>query len=127
MDRIYTIHEHKGLKFINLTKKTIIMKDGTEYPSENFELKSKVVLLYGREPSNLPDSMIYAAKYAEMLHLPDPTDQQWIDMLDEDIVVISKPKVCNTYTYPVCMFKTFVAENGLRYSDSGLIVWKPRN
>lgn len=126
MDRTYTIHEHNGLKFINLTKNTIVMTDGMEFPSENFELKSKVVLLYGREPSNLPDSMIYKAKYGEMLHLPDPDDQQWLDTLDEDVLVISKPKVCNTYTYPVCMFKTNLAENGIRYSDSGLIVWKAR-
>ena len=126
MNREYTIHEHNGLKFINTTGTTLIMTDGSEYEPESFKLNSKVVLLYGREPDNLSDEMIYKAKYAEMLHLPHPDDQQWIDNLDDDIIVIATPKVCNTYTYPVCMFKTFVAENGMRYSNPDVIVWKER-
>ena len=127
MDREYTIHEHNGLKFINASGNTLVMTDGSEYQSENFKLRSKVVLLYGREPVNLPDRMIYGAKYAEMLNLPDPDDQQWIDNLDDDVFIIATPKVCNTYTYPVCMFKTFVADNGIRYSNPDIIVWKQRN
>ena len=127
MDRIYTIHEHNDLKFINLTGKTIIMKDGTEFPPENFELRSRVVLLFGNEPDNLSAEMYYRAKFAEIMHVPDPDDLQWISGLEQDTLVISKPRICNTYTYPVCMFKTFNGTNGVRYCDPELIVWKPQN
>ena len=126
MDRTYTIHDHDGLKFINLSGGTIITNDGREYEAEDFELRARVVLLFGNEPDNVPADILYKAKFAEILHIPMPEDQQWVDTLPEGVLVVAKPKICNTYDFPVCMFKTKAQPNGIRYADPGLIIWKKR-
>lgn len=100
---------------------------GENFPAENFELKSRVILLFGNEPDGLSPEMYYRAKYAEMMHVPEPDDLQWIAGLEQDVLVLSKPKTCNTYTFPVCMLKTFSGSNGVRYCNPEIIVWKPQN
>ena len=37
MDRNYTIHEHDGVKFINLSGRDIVTECGSEYPPEMTE------------------------------------------------------------------------------------------
>jgi len=66
-------------------------------------------------------------RFSEMVHVPDPQDQQWIDSLEEGVLVISAPRICNTYTYPVCMFKTKADITGVRYSDPEHIIWIDHN
>lgn len=127
MDREYTIHDHNGLKFVNVSGNTIITPCGKEYEAEDFQLKARVVMIYGNEPSNVPPEVLYKAKFAEVLHIPEPSDQQWVDSLEEGVLVIAKPKICNTYEYPVCTFKTKVQPNGVRYHNPDMIVWKNHN
>jgi len=127
MDREYTIHDYKGLKFINTTGKEIITADGKSYPAEEFELSARVVLVHQNEPKDVPPEVIYKVRFSEMVHVPNPQDQQWIDSLEEGVLVISSPRICNTYTYPVCMFKTKADITGVRYSDPEHIIWIDHN
>ena len=92
MDREYTIHDHNGLKFVNVSGNTIITPCGKEYEAEDFQLKARVVMIYGNEPDNVPPEVLYKAKFAEVLHIPEPSDQQWVDSLEEGVLVIAKPK-----------------------------------
>ena len=67
MDREYTIHDHNGLKFVNVSGNTIITPCGKEYEAEDFQLKARVVMIYGNEPDNVPRGALQG-KYRGLTH-----------------------------------------------------------
>lgn len=145
MDRDYTIHEHNGIRFINLSKKDIVTKGGDTYPCEMVEYvitnetrddygtiynKPRVmlfrsVLLFNIEPDNVSASHVYNQNmtFTELVHVPHPGELEWLKSLPEDLLVIASPKVCNTYGYPVCMFRTKKDENGVYHHIPESVVW----
>lgn len=145
MDREYTIHEHNGIRFINLSKNDIITKDGDTYPCEVVEyvitnetrddygyiystpvsIKFRSALMFNIEPDNVSASHVYheSMTFTELLHLPHPGELEWIKSLPEDVLVIAGPKICHTYGYPVCMFRTKRDEHGVNYHIPEAVVW----
>ena len=145
MNRDYTIHEHNGIKFVNLSKKDIVTSNGDTYLKETEEyvitderradcgviytgatlLKTRSVMLFNSPPDNISAAHVYNDKmtFAELIHLPHPGGLEWVKSLPEDVLVIATPQVAQTYGYPVCMFRSKKFNDGKRYHIVEAIVW----
>ena len=144
MDRNYTIHEHDGVKFINLSGRDIVTECGSEYPPEMTEyvvtnesredvgtiypapvnLKTRSSLLFNALPDNVSAAHMYTPKmsFTELIHLPHPGELEWINSLPDDVLVLASPKISQTYGYPVCMFRTKKGPKG-SYHIPTAVVW----
>ena len=144
MDR-YTIHEHEGVRFVNLSTRDIVTLNGDIFPAEATinvtkdrsradygeefssptRLKTRSSLLFNNTPANIAARHVYieGLTFTELIHLPHPGELEWIASLPEDVLVIASAKVAQTYGYPVCMFRRMRKPDGDSYHIIKSIVW----
>ena len=138
MNRDYTIHEYKGVRFINLSKRDIVTEDGEVFPAERYTkvkdgeeiiisstLRSSPTFLFNREPENLSPRHVYIENltFSELIHLPHPEDVEWLESLPEGVLVISNIKSLIAFGFPVCMFRTKQGDDGKYYHYPTAVLW----
>lgn len=132
MNRDYTIHEHKGVRFINLSGKGINSEEGTAFGFEREPNGSKVwlrslkVYRSGNVPLNAPAAYAESDEinFTETIYLPHPEDLEWLKTLPKDVLVISTVSMCQVYGYPVCRFARGKDYMGHTRHNLSNIIWE---